>query len=745
MKNSRTIMGKTVWVVIVLTFVLFAGCKKREFNLDMEVIGQWYPLGWYNYGSPDYRAYADSLYVYSGKYSGAIECIGENWGYRNQVFCFPDRYKGKEITLSGYIRTENITEGFAGLWMEVGNEIAWEEILRQKITGTKDWERYEITMKMGLNQPSKIIVGGLMAGKGKMWLDNLQVCIDGKDITMLEPFELGKIGDGGNSLAGSDREFDKGSKVLFPELGESLIDNLDLLGKIWGFLKYHHPAVARGDYNWDYELFRILPDYLKADKVADRDRLLLQWIKKLGRVSASNVESKVPANAVLIPDFSWVEDSDMGEDLIEEIRTIYINRYQGEQYYVKEGQSSIPEFWHESSYSSMTYPDAGFRLLALYRYWNVMRYFFPYRNLCDKDWNQIQRAYIPRFLAASTELEYEQTVLALVCEIKDSHGFLAGGFDQLEAWKGWKFAPFRAQYIEKKWVVTDFDPNFQAETGLKIGDVITHIDGKAVEEIADSLMLYSPMSNEAAGRRDIAFDLLRSNQSAITVGYISSGRAKEARISLYAMEKLDIDWKKRKWEKQPTYRFIRDDIGYVTLATIQQEDITRIKKMFKQTKGLIIDIRNYPSTWVVNDLGAYFVSDFDPFVCFSSPDFNHPGVFTRAQPVRIFKSGDTYRGKVVVLVNEETQSQAELTAMAFRAGKNTCIVGSTTAGADGNLVSIDLPGGLTTTFSSLGVYYPDGTGTQRTGIIPDIWVEPTIDGIKSGRDEVLEKAIEQIF
>jgi C-terminal processing protease CtpA/Prc len=42
-----------------------------------------------------------------------------------------------------------------------------------------------------------------------------------------------------------------------------------------------------------------------------------------------------------------------------------------------------------------------------------------------------------------------------------------------------------------------------------------------------------------------------------------------------------------------------------------------------------------------------------------------------------------YAGKVVILVDEVSQSQAEYTAMAFRASPHAVVVGSTTAGADG--------------------------------------------------------------
>lgn len=46
--------------------------------------------------------------------------------------------------------------------------------------------------------------------------------------------------------------------------------------------------------------------------------------------------------------------------------------------------------------------------------------------------------------------------------------------------------------------------------------------------------------------------------------------------------------------------------------------------------------------------------------------------------------------------------------------------------------------------SGIGVFYPDGGQTQRVGVRIDEIVEPTIEGVKAGRDEVLERAIEII-
>ncbi len=52
------------------------------------------------------------------------------------------------------------------------------------------------------------------------------------------------------------------------------------------------------------------------------------------------------------------------------------------------------------------------------------------------------------------------------------------------------------------------------------------------------------------------------------------------------------------------------------------------------------------------------------------------------------------------------------------------------------------PGNIVLRFTGMGVRHADGRQLQRKGIQPHIRVDPTIDGIRNGRDEILEKAIE---
>jgi len=133
------------------------------------------------------------------------------------------------------------------------------------------------------------------------------------------------------------------------------------------------------------------------------------------------------------------------------------------------------------------------------------------------------------------------------------------------------------------------------------------------------------------------------------------------------------------------------------------------------------------------------------FARFTQGDVTNPGAFHWGPTARHGQSLPRYPGKIAILVDEVTQSQAEYTAMAFRAAPGAIVIGSTTAGADGNISAIPLPGGLSSYISGIGVFYPDKKPTQRIGIVADIEARPTIQGVRSGRDEVLEAALRHIL
>lgn len=187
------------------------------------------------------------------------------------------------------------------------------------------------------------------------------------------------------------------------------------------------------------------------------------------------------------------------------------------------------------------------------------------------------------------------------------------------------------------------------------------------------------------------------------------------------------------------FYLIDKHIGYLYPAKYFNKDLPDIKKLFNGTKGIIIDMRCYPSEPMPFTFVPYIKTGDAPFVKFAHGDVNNPGLFVVIEPLKI-KPQNEYKGKVVVIVNEETLSQAEYTTMAFQSSPNVIVIGSSTAGADGDVSAITLPGGISTMISGLGVLYPDGTVTQRKGVKIDEEIHPTIAGIKAGRDELLERA-----
>ena len=738
---------KKLSIIFIITFFLpLIGYSQQseiqKLNLDFEQIEKGYPSKWKNFGSDDYKISLDSTNVKSGKFSAVIENTNSKSDFKALAINLPNSYNGKFIRLSGYIKTENVTEGYAGLWMRIDPQIAFDNMNNRGVTGTTDWKEYEIILPLKPEKTDQIVIGGLLVGKGKMWLDNLQVSIDGKDLDNknLEIYTRKIL------PVEKDKEFANGSNIIFPNLTNESIINLELLGKIWGFLKYHHPEIAKGNYNWDYELFRILPDYVKIKNNQERDKVLKTWIEKYGKLAICKNCKPTSNDAVLKPDLLWVDNSNLSSDIKSSLKEIYNNRNQGENHYIKLYPNvGNPDFTNENPYSNMPYPDSGFRLLSLYRYWNMIEYFFPNKHLTDKKWDTVLKEYIPMFLSAKNKLEYELIAIQIIGEIHDTHANLWGGNDKIAELRGNYYAPFKAEFIENKYVVTDyFNPESSETAKLKIGDIITHINEKSIKAIVDSLKTYYPSSNEASMLRDISADLLRSAKNTINLKYISENQARQHDVTLYDRKQLNMyQWYKVNKDEK-CFKLLDGNIGYITLANIKEKDIPEIKESFKNTKGIIIDIRNYPSTFVPFALGSYFLSEPTPFVKFTQGNPDNPGEFTFTQPLKIPNNKNYFKGKLVILVNEKSQSQAEYTAMAFRAVKNSVIVGSTTAGADGNVSAIYLPGGLRTMISGIGVYYPDGTKTQRIGIVPDIIVKRTIEGIKKGKDEVLEKTIEII-
>lgn len=739
---NKTKMKQTILTILSLLISITCFCQATKdtskFNFDFEKVNNNLPINWECFGSKDYTLSIDTIIKKTGKNSAAIEYNGTALDFRAWAYTIPASYEGKKITLSGFIKTENVSDGWAGLWMRIDPKIAFDNMQKRGIKGTTDWQKYEITLELNPLKTKQIVVGGLIAGKGKMWIDDLHVSIDGKDIKELKPIIKKE------SEANKDKEFDSGSKISLVNLTEAKTEDLVILGKVWGFLKYYHPGIAKGNNNWDYELFRILPKILAANDQLERNNVLLSWVTSFGNVETGK-EKKNKNEVKIYPDLTWMNNSILGNELTLQLNSIKNAKRYGTNYYVElvDGVGN-PEFTNENPYSSMKYPDTGFRLLSLYRYWNIIQYYYPYKNLIEENWNDVLKEFVPKIITVSNELEYKQTVLSLIARIHDTHANIWGQDEALKNYRGLNYAPFEITFIENKAVVTDYyDKVLGEKSGLNIGDVIEAINDRSVDEIIKEKLPFTPASNYPTQLREISENLLRTNDSSLVISFSKGDIKLTKEIECFAGDVMNIYGKYQR--KDTCFRMINSDISYIYPGTIKDEDLPKIMPEVLKTKGLIIDFRCYPSDFIVFSLSKYLLPAKISFVKFSNGSMSLPGLFTMTDELEVGNTNsEFYKGKVIIIVNEQTQSSAEYHSMAFRTAPKATVIGSTTAGADGNVSQFTLPGGISTMISGIGVYYPNGKETQRIGIVPDIEVKSSIKGIREGKDELLEKAIEII-
>jgi len=89
---------------------------------------------------------------------------------------------GKRVTIAGYMRSEDIVDGYAGLWMRADGphgSLGFENLKDKSITGTTPWRRYEISLDVPA-AATALAFGATQSGGGTAWLDAMEVKIDGQ-------------------------------------------------------------------------------------------------------------------------------------------------------------------------------------------------------------------------------------------------------------------------------------------------------------------------------------------------------------------------------------------------------------------------------------------------------------------------------------------------------------------------------------------------------------------------------------
>lgn len=528
--------------------------------------------------------------------------------------------------------------------------------------------------------------------------------------------------------------------IYFSAQTLSETQKLESLCRVWGFLKYYHPNVAKGKFNWDQQLVQKIDELENINDKNQLNELYSNWLESLGKVGECKECSKKENKVYFLKNFdlSWINNQNIfSQDVIQKLNFIQNNRNLGENHYFEVKTRKV-DFRNENSYGSK-FISKRINLLELFRYWNYIEYFFPYKYQTDKNWNDVLTEMIPKFLSANTDENYHFTLEELVTKTDDSHAYLYSKLIYSNYYG--KKVPVEYSYAEGKLVVTKINSNtFHEENLLKVGDVIYDIDGLTIPQKVNIFGKYIPASNSWGKIRNVKHLFLRTNKDSMNLKVERDGNSIALQVKTYFLK--DVIYEKpiqpEKWKFLDAER----KIGYVNMGIIEKTDIDEMFKNLKLTESIIFDLRNYPKMTIL-PLSTILLPENTVYYQFNFPETNYLSKFYSRKNSIGKRNSDYYKGNVIILVDENTQSQAETTTMMFKQHPKSKVIGSNTAGANGDIIKFNIAD-METSFTGLGAYYPDGKETQRIGIIPDILVKPTIKGIIEGKDEVLERALEYI-
>jgi carboxyl-terminal processing protease len=507
--------------------------------------------------------------------------------------------------------------------------------------------------------------------------------------------------------------------------------------KVWGHVKYYHTEIANGNIDWDNVLLASVNAIKTApDNLAFNDSLLAMLNQAGEMGTSSDPMPAVPDSLNNNTDLSWILDpvfSDPVKAILETIRVRF--RPQNNIYVSKVSASSVAITFKNDDkyYPGENYPNEGQRILALFRYWNIIHYFYPYKNIMDQSWETSLKEFTPKIVGAQNALSYNLAFKEFTTRINDSHAYFSSS--TYWPWHGQAFPPFLVRFIENEMVITKVLPGAEVAQG----DIIKKIDGANIYDLRNSLRKYIAGSNDNYIEKRLNDLILWGEYGSFSITVSDGKNEKTFVLSRNSTNDNDLITDSSPiWQEKTGNGNCH--IGIVDMGRLDTADVQTMFNDLWNTDAIIFDIRNYPQGTLGRIVNYLYKSPIY-IANFTAPDITYPGRLYWHEEHIGKGMTSPYSGKIVILFDERTISQAEYTCMGMEQFPNVTKIGSTTAAADGNVASIYLPGEIVTNATFLGTYYPDYTGTQRVGIIPDIEVLPTIQGIRNGKDEVMDFAL----
>jgi hypothetical protein len=373
--------------------------------------------------------------------------------------------------------------------------------------------------------------------------------------------------------------------------------------------------------------------------------------------------------------------------------------------------------------------DADVRQADVVVAWNVFRHFYPYWKETGVDWDAQLRPWLDAAQAAPTRAAHLEVMRGLVAAVRDGHG----NVNDPRTSAGRSFLPLQLVMIDGQLVISAT----AAATEAPVGAVLRSIGGvPAVKRVAELQRLWSG-SDQWKTVRALQELVMCSAGSAVEV-VIDRGNGPQTSSLTCAAKQPPTE------QRPPEVGELSPGIWYVDLTRAQMPQIQAVVAKLAEAAGVVFDVRGYPTaagaqmlpyllTTAEADRWMHINKIVGPFA--RSDGWQSVGWNMQPRSPRI-------AGKVVFLTDGRAISYAESVMGYVADRKLATIVGSPTAGANGNVVLFVVPSAFRIAFTGMKVTGHDGQATHHlAGVKPTIAAAPTIAGLRAGRDEVLERGV----
>jgi C-terminal processing protease CtpA/Prc len=546
-------------------------------------------------------------------------------------------------------------------------------------------------------------------------------------------------------------------------LQESALENVTAFTRLYGYVRFFHPSDAVAKQKWNqFAVYGVqaVEDAETSEELARRLQLLFEPIAPAVRVAAA--PEPQPARAKLADRVMvWRHRSLAGRDtpfysnnrvqidpdgsrlpqhgprrpfVVELPRGVhaevpiaaYVNRCET---LPRSSAVSIPV---QSGPSA----ERATRLATIAVAWNLLQHFSPYLDVVKVDWG----AELPKALrAAATETDprkMRQILYRMQSSLGDGHFSIQPPPDVL-------LLPLRWELVEDVLVVTNVKGG---ETSVSVGDVVEAVDGVIVRDALRPSEAFLPGATATRRRLLAAQNMLAGSPDSTTELTLRKpdGTVVHQRLrhSLPLGDFLPPRYQREEIEElEPT-------LFYVDLRRIDEDDFRRNLAKLSHANGVIFDLRGYPEN--ISEVVIQHLID-RPAVRVGKMAIPSPALPDRRQmrfepvPVQHLQPRKPrLDAKVAFLTDANAISYSESYLAYVEYYKLGSIVGSPTAGTNGNITNAELPNGWTMSWSGMRISKHDGSQLFGVGIQPTVRAEPTVRGLVEGRDEVLERAVQEV-